>query len=73
MFHRHNYVESITDKNVIYCTICGKTKFLPCNHSWEVKDVITYNNIYTKSVTRQIYVKECTKCKKHITEEVDLT
>ena len=72
MFHKHNYVESSTDNKIIYCTICGKTKILPCNHNFEVITSFTTTDWYTKNVKRIEYVKRCSKCNKHTVETIQL-
>ncbi len=70
----HNYQEAKDDKRVLYCPKCGKTKVLPCAHSWS-EDNIAYEGgqrneegkIY-KWTTRYINMK-CLKCGERKTVE----
>ena len=61
-FHKHNFVESKDSNRVIYCTICGKTKVLPCDHKFGrlLRTEWAYcefsGDYYIK------YIKECKRC-----------
>lgn len=70
MFHRHNYQQSTSDTNTLYCAICGKIKIIPCNHEYRIIETRKRTEIYTNNIHSYLYIKECVKCNKHTVEEL---
>ena len=74
MFHRHVYQQSNTDRNILYCTICGKVKTIPCNHEYKIIETRQRTETYSGNLYSYVYVKEgvkeCVKCNKHTVEEL---
>ena len=68
MFCKHNFVESSNKSGCIFCTMCGKIKLIPCNHTFEVvnqREIIRTSSDIIKGI---FFTSRCSKCGKIITD-----
>ena len=63
MFHKHNFKEK---DNILWCE-CGKVKYLPCCHKWE----IYYKGVVLVFGNEQVkHTLICDKCGKIVTKNI---